>query len=304
MSSKCIIEKYNYFADNYINISLYITNNISDYLSFFFLFQSYKCNVVKNNDKYVTLYYPNYDLTNIDVFLSQCDNKVKIYHLFDSFLYFSHILQNLQSHDLFFINVNTNNMISLKSNYHYMLTNFEYCVKKDNYNEFIEHFMKNIKSSDIISIDLHILHLFYNTNISSINISNLHIVIKIIEKNNSFLQTIFGIEGFKLLIIKYIRSHYFNKSKDLVFEYVYENIQCYPIYSLLLNYAQLFWSCVNKKHCDNIFFIKTMTFFKRNLQPDLNKRLSLENTIHFLQNHFYCAKNINAMSQFIDLMTF
>jgi hypothetical protein len=163
--------------------------------------------------------------------------------------------------------------------------------------------MKNINSHDILPIDLLILHLFYNTNISTINTTNIKIVVNIIEKNNTFLKTIYGEDKFKMLIIKYIRMNYLNKTKSDIIDYIYQNIDSFPIYSLTLIYAELFWSYVNVHHSDNVFFLKTMSFFRRNLHPDINKRFSIENSIHFLQNHFNYTKNINYIKDFINLMT-
>jgi hypothetical protein len=303
MDSRCFVEKYDYFAQNNINISTHIITNISDFESFFYIYFSYKCDIVQNNGKFISLYYPNYDFIHFDTFFSLCDNKRKIYHLFDSFLYFSDLLKKMQCYDLYFINFNVNNILFLESNQHCMMQKFEKCVKKSDFMQFIPIYMKNINSHDILPIDLLILHLFYNTNISTINTTNIKIVVNIIEKNNTFLKTIYGEDKFKMLIIKYIRMNYLNKTKSDIIDYIYQNIDSFPIYSLTLIYAELFWSYVNVHHSDNVFFLKTMSFFRRNLHPDINKRFSIENSIHFLQNHFNYTKNINYIKDFINLMT-
>jgi hypothetical protein len=290
------IVNYSHFSINEANICHKISQ-IPYYSNFFLILDDYEeLNIsqlnenifekVKNtgNMKYYLFKY--YDINSshfVDSLYNSTSIKKLIFDIINSFQHLLYGLHLLNENNICFFDISPKNIIFLE-NYREkpIICNFKFSLLLNNLNEsYFSNILNKIEDFTYLSFEIHILFYFVKHHMVTIShefiqefsenfVENLHIMALFSENYKNI---------YKAQCIETMRK-YINLPRKQIIDDIFERNNKWDVYGISMIFLQLF-GCISRVFSlKGTFISKIVLELSKNLHPDSDKRMTLEETLH------------------------
>lgn len=293
--NRSTIVKYSYLSINEATISHKISQ-IPYYSNFFSILEYYEpLNVsqlnedfyeklnIEENQYYLFKYSDKNCINFIDYIYSSISIKKLIFDVINSFSHILNGLHILNENNLCFFNISTQNIIYLE-NYREkpVLKNFRYSLQLNKLDcSYFSNILNNLNDFTYQPIEIHIIYYLINNTMITISYSFIEEFCENYIKNLNILN-LFS-ENYKK---KYkeecivTMKKYINKPKKEIMNDILERNDKWDVYGISMIYLQIF-GCISRIFSLKGTFISKITLeLSKNLHPDSDKRMSLDNTLN------------------------
>lgn len=290
------IVNYSHFLINETNIS-YKISQIPYYSNFFTILNDYellnisqlnddilqKLNTNENIKYYLTKYKDKEAIDFSDFLYNYTSIKKLILDMINSFQHILYGLHILNENNICFFNISPENIVFLKEYREKpVLKNFRFSLNlnKLEYNYF-SHILHKFDDFTYQPFEIHILFYFMRHNMITISYSFIEEFCEEFIGNLSILR-LFS-ENYKKLYkqqcIETLKK-YINLSRKEIIDDIFERNNKWDVYGISMLYIQLF-GCISRVFSLKGTFISKITLeLSKNLHPNSDKRMSLEETLN------------------------
>lgn len=290
------IINYSYFAVNEANICHKI-KQIIYYSNFFSILDDYealnisqlnediieKLKDIENNKYYLFKYSDRNSIDFIDFIYNSTSIKKLIFGVIDSFSHLLYGLHLLNDNNICFFDILPKNIVYLeKFREKPILRNFRFSLQLNRLNyDYFSNILNKMEHFTYQPLEVHILFYFVNHNITTISYSFIE------EFCENFVENLFVLglfsENYKILYkeqcIETMRK-YINISKKEIIDDILERNDKWDVYGISMLYLHIF-GCISRVFSLKGTFISKITIeLSKNLHPNSDKRMTLEETIN------------------------
>lgn len=289
------IVNHSHFSINEASISKNISK-IPYYLNFFSILYDYESlnisqldgAIIKklnntSSEKYYLFKYNDLNSTDFaDNLYSYTSSKKLIFFVIESF---SHTLQGLSilnQNDICFLNISHENIIFLEDYREKpVLTNFKFGlqINKLDYN-YISHILNKIENFTYLPVELHILFYFIKSKMITISYSFIEEFSENFIKNFNILN-LFSEEykeKYKKRCVETMKK-YINRQQNEIIDDILERNNKWDVYGISVLYLQIFGNISRVFSLKGTFISKVTILLSKNLHPDSDKRMTLDETL-------------------------
>jgi hypothetical protein len=296
------IVNYSYFSVNEATICHKI-KKIPYYSNFFSLLEDYEALSISQLDAGILEKLENAENKQYYLFTYKDKNAIKFLDflytftsikklLFDNINAFQHLLQGLHvlnDNNICFFDLSPTKILFLESYREKpVFSNFKFSlnVKKLDYT-YISHILNKMDDFTYQPLEIHILYYFVKHNISTISyafiedfceefVENLH-VLRIFSENYR--------KKYKEQCIDTLRK-YINRTQKEIVDDILERNNKWDVYGISMLFLHIF-GCISRVFSLNGTFVSKITFeLTRNIHPDSDKRMNLEETLNMFNKCF------------------
>lgn len=295
-NNRSTIINYSHFSVNEANIADKI-KQIPYYSNFFSILDDYEAlnisqlngNIVeklKNTDNIQYYLFKYLDKNCIDfidfLYDSTCIKKL-IYDIINSFQHILNGLYLLNENNVCFFNISPKNIVFLENfREKPVLNNFRFSLNLNilNYNYF-SHILNKVDDFTYQPLEIHILFYFIKHNMETISYSFIEEFSENFVENLNILR-LFSEKykkSYKEQCIEFMRK-YINLPKKEIIDNILERNNKWDVYGISMVYLHIF-GCISRIFSLKQCFISKITLeLSRNLHPNSDKRMSLEETLN------------------------
>jgi hypothetical protein len=289
------IVNYSFFIINETNICHKISQ-IPYYSNYFSILEDYeKLNIsqlddniiqkLKNIDKnqyYLFKYDDKNSVDFIDFLYSSTNIKKLIFHTISSFQHILLSLSVLNENNICYFDISPQKIIFLQDYREKpVFSNFAFSLQLNKLDyTYISNILSKIDNFTYLSPEIHVLFYFINENMQTISYSFIE------EFCENFLQNLNILRlfsdnykiAYKQQCINYLKT-YINKSKEEILNDILKRNNKWDVYGISMLFLQIFGCIFRVFSLKDTFISKIVMEFSKNLHPDSNKRLTLEETL-------------------------
>lgn len=293
------ISKHSYLSVNEANIS-YRISKIPYYSNFFSILYDYELlnlselnedllEKINNNDRYYLFKYNDRECIDFTDNLYNYNNiKKLILDIIDTFRHIFNALIILNDNNICYFNISPNNIVFLKNNREKpVINNFKLSInlrKQDDINYIFE-ILNNLEDYTYKPIEIHILFYIYKHNMSTISytfieefcenyVNNLHIL-RLFSDNYK--------KTYKDKCIEFMKR-YINRKKDEIIDDIIERSEKWDVYGISVLYLHIFGCLTRVFSLKETSISKITLYLSKNIDPDSDKRMSLQKTLNEFDN--------------------
>jgi hypothetical protein len=295
------IVNYSHFSVNEANICHKITQ-IPYYSNFFTILDDYEAlNISKLNYnileklkqteemKYYLFKYSDKNSTDfIDFIYNSNSIKRVIFNIINSFQHILYGLHILNNNNICFFDISPKNIVFLENfKEKPVLCNFKFSLNLNKLNySYFSHILNKLDDYTYQPLEIHILFYFVKHDMETISYSFIHEfcenfvdnlnILRLFSKNYKNIYKEQCIENMK----KYI-----NQSRKEIIDNILERNNKWDVYGISMLYLQIF-GCISRVFSLKGSFISKITLeLSKNLHPNSDKRMSLEETLNIFNKH-------------------
>lgn len=260
-----------------------------------------KLNLV-DNQKYYLFKYLDKDSTDlIDLIYNSKSVKKLIFDLINSFQHILTALCILNNNNICFFNISPNKIIYRSDLKHKpLLSDFKFSinVNKINYNYFLP-FLNGLTDFTFQPFEIHILFYLTNNNMITISYSLIDEFCEIFVENLTILN-LFSENyknAYKANCIETMKK-YINLTKRNIIDDILNRNNKWDVYGISMIYLQIF-GCINQVFSQKKSFIsKIASELSKNIHPDSNKRMTLNQTLDVFNKYLNEENNWKIINEF------
>ena len=303
------IVNYSHFSINEANICHKISK-IPYYSNFFTILEDHEeLNISQLNDniieklnpaedmKYYLFKYSDKNSTDfIDFIYNSKSIKKLIFDIINSFQHILYGLHILNENNICFFNLSPENIVYLENfREKALLRNFKFSlnINKLDYTYF-SHFLNKLEDFTFQPLEIHILYYFVKHNMITISYSFIDEFCENFVENLNILRLYSENykKAYKEQCIETMRK-YINLSKKDIIDDILERNNKWDVYGISMIYLQIF-GCISRVFSLKGTFISKITMtLSKNLHPNSDKRMSLEETLNVFNKYLNEENNWN-----------
>lgn len=295
-NNRSTIVNYSHFSVNEANIAHKI-KKIFDYSNFFSILEDYEpLNIsqlnehiiekLKNTDNkqyYLFKYLDKHSIYFIDfLYNSKCIKKL-IFDMINSFQHIFDGLRILNENNVCFFNISPKNIVYLENfREKPVLNNFRLSLNLNKLDyTYFSHILNKLEDFTYQPIEIHILFYFLNHNIETISYSFIEEFCEVFIENLNILRLFSENykKSYKEQCIVTMKK-YINLSRKVIIDDILERNNKWDVYGVSMLYLQIF-GCISRIFSlKNTFISKITLELTKNLHPNSDKRMTLEETLN------------------------
>jgi hypothetical protein len=289
------IVNYSHFSINEANIS-YKISQIPYYSNFFSILDDYdelnisqlneniieKLKIVEDNKYYLFKYSDRNSCDFIDFLYNSTSIKKLIFDIINMLSHLLHGLHLLNENNMCFFDISPKNIIFLE-NYREkpVLSNFKFSLQLNRLDyTYISHILNKLEDFTYQPFEIHILFYFVDHNMVTISddfieefcenfVENLNIL-RLFSENYKKIYKIHCIE---------MMRNYINVPRKHIIHDIFERNNKWDVYGISMIFLQIF-GCISRVFSLKGTFVSKITLeLSKNLHPDSDKRMTLEDTL-------------------------
>lgn len=304
-------ELVNIFRNKIINFSTYIINEanichkitkIPYYPNYFSILEDYeqlnisqldenlvdKLKNINENQYYLFKYDDKNSIDFTDFLYNSTSIKKLFFDVVNSFQHILKCLSILNEHDICYFDISPKKIIFLK-NYREkpVLSNFIFSLQLNKLDyTYFSNILSKIKNFTYLPIEIHILYYFVKENMQTISYTFIQEFCENFIENLNILR-VFSNEYkimYKEHCIRYIKK-YINMPKQQIIDDILERNNKWDVYGISMLYLQIFACIFRVFSLKGTFITKIIPELTKNLHPDSDKRMTLEETLLIFNKH-------------------
>ena len=295
------IVNYSHFSVNETNICHQIYQ-IPYYSNFFAILDDYEeLNISQLNEniieklklteemKYYLFKYYDGNSTNFVDFIYESNSiKKLIFDIIDSFQHILHGLHILNDNNICFFNISPKNIIFLENfREKPVLSNFRFSLNLNDLNyTYFSHILNKLEDFTFQPLEIHILFYFVKHDMTTISYSFIDEICENFVENLNILRLFSENykKSYKEECIQTMRK-YINQPRKVIIDNILERNNKWDVYGISMVYLQIF-GCISRVFSLKGTFISKITLeLSRNLHPNSDKRMTLEETLNIFNKH-------------------
>lgn len=295
-NNRSIIINNSHFSVNEANIAHKI-QQIPYYSNFFSILEDHealkiselnediieKLKNVEHIQYYIFKYLDKNSIDFVDYLYNARNIKKLIFDIIDSFSHILYGLHLLNENNICYFDISPKNIIYLE-NYRLkpVLSNFRFSLRLNNLDyTYFSHILNKLEDFTYQPLEIHILYYFVKHNMVTISYSFIE------EFCESFIEKLNILRLFSDNYKKSYKEHcietmrrYINRSRKEIIDDILERNNKWDVYGISMLYLQIFGSISRVFSLKNTFINKITIDLSRNLHPNSDKRMSLEETLN------------------------
>jgi len=292
---KNIIQVYDFFSINNINISEKL-KQIPFYYLYFDLFtehtfvkvgqinkkyiENYETVTRKKDEKYMLFSYKKKERIKFShFFLHLPTPKLFVFYIIDSYLSLLKNVTTLYNQKICFFNISHKNIV-FDNGFKPIFINFGESIVIDKLNEeYLFNIMENVGDYTLKPLEVHVLFHLIKNNESTLSYSSVESICDFFVKNNSLLS-LFSLKYKDLFFDTCCDTlkKYINKPKNYIINDIIQYSHTWDNYSLSFLYLYFVGNINKTFSLKNCFLTKFSVLLNKNLHPEPLKRETIQNT--------------------------
>jgi hypothetical protein len=311
-SNRTIITNHSPFSINEANICHKISK-IPYYTSFFSILEDYddlnisqlhdtfieKLKPIKDVKYYLFKYNDKHSISFIDYLYEATSIKKLMFDIINSFQHIVEGLCLLNDNNICFFNISPKNIVYLNDYREKpLLHNFRFSINKKKLDfNYIAPILHTLENFTYQPLEIHILYYFAQHNMITISYSFIEEFCEDYVENLSILRLFSDNykQSYKQHCCEIMRK-YINQTKQQIINDILEKNQKWDVYGISVIYLHIF-ACISRVFSLKSTFINKITMaLSRNIHPDSNKRMTLDETLEVFTKLFNEEDNWQVIS--------
>jgi hypothetical protein len=288
------IVQHSFFSINEANIANMI-KKIPYYSNYFSILEDYEFinlfeinehifEKLNNSEKFYLFKYLDVESIDlIDYIYNFTSIKKLISSIIDSFLSIFTGLSILNENNICFFDISPNKIIFLKDHKDKpVLSDFKLSLRVSKLDiDYLSNILNKLDDFTYLPIEIHVIFYFIKNEMSTISYTFIEEFCELFVENLNILK-LFSANYKKIYKDKCIETlkKYINQSKQYIINDILERHNKWDIYGISMLYIQIFGSISRIFSLKGTFISKIVLELTKNLHPDSDKRMTLEETFH------------------------